>query len=72
MCAGSILQSRLKNLYFGAYDKKGGAVGSLTNLLTIPDVTQKVNFQGGILEDECAELLKDFFKELRKSKTAND
>lgn len=72
MCAGAILQSRLKNLYFGAYDKKGGAVGSLTNLLTLPAVTQKVNFQGGILEEECAKLLKDFFKELRKTKIAND
>ncbi len=72
MCAGAIVQSRIKNLYFGAYDKKGGAVGSLIDIPALPDITQEVNTEGGILEDECSSILKDFFKELRKTKSAND
>lgn len=72
MCAGAIVQSRIRNLYFGAYDPKGGAVGSLIDIPSLQGVTQKVNTVGGILEEECSGLLKDFFKELRKSKTAND
>ena len=69
MCAGAIIQSRIKNLYFGAYDKKGGAVGSLIDMPSIEGVTQKVNTMGGILEDECSALMKDFFKELRSNKS---
>lgn len=72
MCAGAILQSRLRNLYFGAYDKKGGGVGSLINILELPGVTQRVSAVGGILEGECSEIMKNFFKELRKSKSANN
>ena len=72
MCAGAIVQSRIKNLYFGAYDKKGGAVGSLIDIPALPDITQRVETMGGILEDECSSILKDFFKELRKTKSAND
>lgn len=68
MCAGAIVQSRIKNLYFGAYDKKGGAVGSLINIPGLSGITQRVNTFGGLLEDECAKILKDFFKELRESK----
>ena len=72
MCSGAIVQSRIKNLYFGAYDEKGGAVGSLIDIPALPGVTQRVNTKGGILKDECSSLLKDFFKELRQSKCAND
>ena len=72
MCAGAIVQSRIKNLYFGAYDKKGGAVGSLIDIPALDGITQEVNTEGGILEDECSSILKDFFKELRKTKSAND
>ena len=69
MCAGAIIQSRVKNLYFGAYDKKGGAVGSLIDMPSIEGVTQKVDTTGGILENECATLMKNFFKELRSNKS---
>ena len=72
MCAGAIVQSRIKNLYFGANDEKGGAVGSLINIPALPHITQRVNAEGGILKDECSKILKDFFKELRKTKSAND
>ena len=72
MCAGAIVQSRIRNLFFGAYDKKGGAVGSLIDIPGLCGITQRVNTRGGILENECSELLKEFFRELRKTKTAND
>ncbi len=72
MCAGAILQARIKNLYFGAYDQKGGGVGSLIDLTSLNGVTQRVNACGGILEEECSQLLKDFFVKLRKTKQAND
>ncbi|MBE7012379.1 MAG: nucleoside deaminase [Ruminococcaceae bacterium] len=68
MCAGAIVQSRIKNLYFGAYDKKGGAVGSLIDIPNLSGVTQRVYTQGGILKDECSALMKDFFRELRENK----
>lgn len=67
MCAGAIINSRIKNVYFGAYDLKNGAVGSKINLFET-DFTHKPSSEGGILEKECAEVLTTFFKELRKSK----
>ena len=69
MCAGAIIQSRIKNLYFGAYDKKSGAVGSLIDMPNLDGVTQKVNAVGGVLQDECSALMKNFFKELRNNKS---
>lgn len=65
MCSGAIIQSRIKNLYFGAYDFKTGAAGSVLNLFDIP-FNHKVNVVGGILEEECSKIIKLFFKELRK------
>ena len=64
MCSGAIIQARIKNLYFGAYDAKAGACGSVLNLFSYP-FNHKVNVVGGILEDECKKLLQDFFKTLR-------
>ena len=72
MCGGAIVQSRIKNLYFGAYDKKGGACGSLINIPRLDGITQRVEVSGGILEDECSEIIKSFFRDLRKNKNAND
>lgn len=64
MCMGAIIQSRIENVYFGAYDEKSGSCGSACNLSqTLP---HKVNVHGGILADECASVLKFFFKNLRK------
>ena len=67
MCAGAIINSRIKNVYFGAYDKKAGSFASITNLALLP-YNHKPNVVGGILEEECANLLSDFFKELRNTK----
>ncbi len=65
MCAGALIQSRIRTLYFGAHDPKAGAAGSVINILAVKDFNHKVDVIAGILEDECSALLKDFFKELR-------
>lgn len=65
MCAGAIVNSRLRKLYFGAYDKNNGCCGSIDNILTLIN-TYRVEYEGGILKDECQSILTDFFKNLRK------
>ena len=67
MCAGAIINARIKNVYFGAYDKKAGSFGSVVNLSELP-YNHKPNVVGGILEKECADILSEFFKELRSNK----
>jgi len=61
MCAGAILQSRLKRLVFGAFDQKAGAVGSSLDVIRDVRALSKVEVVGGVLEKECAKLLTDFF-----------
>jgi tRNA(adenine34) deaminase len=61
MCAGAILQSRIKRLVFGAFDQKAGAVGSLLDVIRDVRALTKVEVVSGVLEDECAKLLTDFF-----------
>ncbi len=68
MCAGAMIQSRISKLYFGASDLKTGAVGSVLNLLEDYKFNHQVEFQGGILKNECENILKQFFKELRNRK----
>jgi len=68
MCAGAIIQARIRRLYIGAPDPKAGAAGSVINVFTIKDFNHKVEVIHGILEEECSNLLKDFFKELRAKK----
>ena len=68
MCAGALINARIRNLYVGAYDKKGGAVGSVLNLLEDYTFNHKVNVFESICEEECSLLLKDFFQEIRKNK----
>lgn len=65
MCAGAIIQSRIGRLIFGAFDEKAGAVGSKLNLLKDYTFNHEVEVFSGILENECKEILKKFFKELR-------
>lgn len=62
MCAGAILQSRIERVVFGAYDPKGGCVGSCINLYEIKGFNHYPIYQGGVLQEECSQLLKDFFK----------
>ncbi|HEY9063144.1 MAG TPA: tRNA adenosine(34) deaminase TadA [Pseudobacteroides sp.] len=68
MCAGAIIQSRIKNVYYGAADPKAGAAGSVIDIFTIEKFNHKVNVFGGIMEHECSEVLRKFFRELRKSR----
>ena len=71
MCAGAIINARIKNLYIGAMDEKGGAVGSKINLLKDIKLNHFVEVESGILNEECAQILKDFFKELRMGEKFN-
>ena len=68
MCAGALINSRIKKVYIGASDKKTGAVGSVFNLLEDYTFNHKVEYEKGILKEECENMLKDFYKELRKVK----
>ena len=66
MCAGAIINSRIKTLVFGAYDSKMGSIDSVVNLCDYP-YNHKVEVYGGICEDECLSVLQEFFKCLRKN-----
>ncbi len=63
MCAGAIAQSRISHVIFGAWDEKAGAVGSVWDVLRDPRSIFKVEVTAGVLEKECAVLLKDFFSD---------
>jgi len=67
MCAGAILNSRLKNLYFSAFDPKFGACGSVYNLIEEKKYNHTLNIYSGIYESESKDLLEKFFKKIRKS-----
>ena len=65
MCAGAIAQSRIKRLVFGSFDEKYGAVGSVWDLLRDSRAIYKPEVLSGVLENECAQLLSDFFTKKR-------
>jgi tRNA(adenine34) deaminase len=65
MCAGAILQARIRNVYFGAYDPKAGCTGTLMNLLTDERFNHRSTVTPAILGDECAQMLREFFRKLR-------
>lgn len=67
MCAGAIVNSRIKRVYFGAYDNKAGSFGSVVNFNMLP-YNHKPEIFGGIMEQECSQMLTDFFKKLRDKK----
>ena len=68
MCAGAIAQSRIKRLVFGSFDEKYGAVGSVWDLLRDSRALYKPEVLSGVLENECRELLEDFFVNKRRQK----
>lgn len=70
MCTGAIINSRIERVVFGAKDKKAGSCGSVVNLFSLP-YNHSPKLTGGVLEEECAEILSVFFKELREKKRAN-
>jgi len=65
MCAGAILQSRIKRLVFGAWDEKAGAVGSVMDVIRDPRALTKIEVISGIMEKECSEVLSEFFNTKR-------
>lgn len=65
MCAGAIANARIKKVYFGAYEKKGGGVVSKFNILSESGLNHVVEYEGGIMEKECSELIKEFFRSRR-------
>ena len=67
MCAGAIVISRINKLYFGAYEKKGGGAVSKFRILEESGLNHVTECEGGVLEEECSEMIKRFFKDKRKS-----
>ena len=68
MCAGALIQSRIRKVYIGAMDEKTGSCGSVLNLLEDYKFNHKVEVEYNVCKEECERILKDFFKNLRKSK----
>lgn len=66
MCSGAIINSRIAKVYYGAADEKAGTAGTLMNLLTDLRFNHQVKVQKGLLQAECAQILSDFFANLRK------
>ena len=67
MCAGAIINSRIKKITFGAYDQKAGSCASVVNLFDLP-YNHKPAIEGGFMQEECSEILSSFFKKLRAEK----
>ncbi len=67
MCAGAIINSRIKKVTFGAYDKKAGSFGSVADFNSLP-YNHKPEIEGGVDEEQCSRLLSLFFEKLRKNK----
>ena len=72
MCAGAMIQARLKKVYIGALDEKTGACGSVLNLLEDYKFNHQVEVEKDVLREECENILKSFFKELRIIKKNGD
>lgn len=68
MCAGAIVLARIEKLVIGCMDPKAGACGSVNNIVCDSRLNHQVQIETGILEEECSNMLKDFFKELRSKK----
>ncbi len=69
MCAGAIVWSRIEKLYIGTPDPKSGACGSVFNIPQDSRLNHFTEIETGLLQDECSQLMKDFFKQLRKKKS---
>ena len=69
MCAGAIINARIKKIYIGTLDDKTGAAGSVLNLFDDYTFNHKVEVKTGILQEDCEKILKNFFRELRKLKS---
>ncbi len=70
MCAGAIVQSRMKKVVIGSMNPKAGCAGSVLNLLQMAQFNHQVEIERGVLEEECSTMLSGFFRELRDKKRA--
>ena len=68
MCAGAIVQARIPRVVIGSMNPKAGCAGSVINLLDMEGFNHRVEVEYNVLNEECSNMLKDFFRELRKSK----
>ena len=68
MCSGAIVQSRMTRVVVGCMNPKAGCAGSILNLLQMPEFNHQVEMTTGVLEEECSQMMKSFFKELREVK----
>ena len=68
MCTGALIQSRIKKIYYGAKDYKGGALGSSINALEATNINHHPEIEGGVLEQECQQIISDYFKTKRMKK----
>ena len=68
MCAGALVQSRIDRVVVGCMNPKAGCAGSILNLLQMPEFNHQVELEIGVLEEECSQMMKDFFRELRETK----
>jgi len=66
MCAGAIVQARVKKVVIGCMNPKAGCAGSILNVLQMEEFNHQVEIERGVLEEECSEMLTSFFKNLRK------
>lgn len=68
MCAGAIVQARIKKVVVGSMNPKAGCAGSVLNLLQMDEFNHQVELEIGVMEEECSRMLKEFFKRLREEK----
>jgi len=69
MCAGALVHTRIQRVIFGCADPSAGAAGSVMNLVQIPQWNHRCDVISGVLQDECAAILHDFFRKKRKLQT---
>lgn len=72
MCSGAIVQSRMKKVVIGCMNPKAGCAGSILNLLQMDAFNHQVELEIGVLGEECSEMMKSFFRELREKKRQED
>jgi tRNA(adenine34) deaminase len=67
MCAGALVQARIDTLVFGAWDGKAGAAGTLLDITNFPGFNHQLKVFGGVMEQECQEIMRRFFSRLRRN-----